>query len=65
VWKLLQDGKVVKEGFTTATSGCPDRGDWNIPFVNLEPGEYVIQTVEYSAEDGSLFAKDDKKFSVR
>ncbi len=65
VWKLLQDGKVVKEGFTTATSGCPDRGDWNIPFVNLEPGEYTIQTVEYSAEDGSLFAKDDKKFSVR
>jgi hypothetical protein len=64
VWKLLKDGKVFKEGFTTATSGCPDRGDWNISFENLEPGEYVIQAVEYSAEDGSLFAKDDKKFIV-
>ena len=64
VWKLLKDGKVFKEGFTTATSGCPDRGDWNVSFENLESGEYVIQAIEYSAEDGSLFAKDDKKFSV-
>ena len=64
VWKLLQDDKIVKEGFTTATSGCPDRGDWSISFENLEPGEYTIQTVEYSAEDGSLFAKDDKKFVI-
>jgi hypothetical protein len=64
VWKLLKDGKVFKEGFTTATSGCPDRGDWNVSFENLGPGEYVIQAVEYSAEDGSLFAKDDKKFIV-
>lgn len=64
VWQLLKDGKVFKEGFTTATSGCPDRGDWNVSFENLGPGEYVIQAVEYSAEDGSLFAKDDKKFIV-
>ena len=64
VWKLLKDGKVFKEGFTTATSGCPDRGDWNVSFENLESGEYVIQAIEYSAEDGSLFAKDDKIFSV-
>jgi hypothetical protein len=65
VWKLLQDGKVVQESFTTATSGCPERGEWSISFENLEPGEYVIQALEYSAEDGSLFAKDDKKFTVR
>jgi hypothetical protein len=65
VWKLMQGDTVVKEGFTTATSGCPDRGDWSISFDNLEAGEYTIQTVEYSAEDGSLFAKDDKKFTVK
>lgn len=65
VWKLLQGDTVVKEGFTTATSGCPDRGDWGITFENLEPGQYTIQTVEYSAEDGSLFAIDDKKFTVK
>ena len=26
IWKLTQNGVVIKEGFTTATSGCPDRG---------------------------------------
>ena len=65
VWKLLQDRKVVKEGFTTASSGCPERGDWSISFEDLEPGEYVIQALEYSAEDGSLFAIDDKEFLVK
>jgi len=64
VWQLSRAGKVVQEGFTTATSGCPDRGDWNISLKDLEPGEYIIQAVEYSAEDGSLFAKDDKKFII-
>jgi hypothetical protein len=64
VWKLSQNGVVVKEGFTTATSGCPDRGDWSISFEDLEPGEYTIQALEYSAEDGSLFAIDDKTFTI-
>ena len=64
IWKLTQNGVVIDEGFTTATSGCPDRGDWSIPFENLEPGEYTIQALEYSAEDGSLFAEDDKNFTV-
>jgi hypothetical protein len=65
VWKLFQDGKVVQDGFTTATTGCPDRGDWSISFSDLKLGEYTIQVLEYSAEDGSLFAIDDKKFSVK
>jgi hypothetical protein len=65
VWKLSQDGTVVQEGFTTASSGCPERGDWSISFDELKPGEYTIQVLEYSAEDGSLFAIDDKKFTVK
>jgi len=65
VWKLLQDGKVVKEGFTTASAGCPTRGDWTISLDELKSGEYTIQVLEYSAEDGSLFAIDDKKFTVK
>jgi hypothetical protein len=65
VWKLSQAGKVVEEGFTTANSGCPNRGDWNIPIKDLKPGDYTIQVLEYSAEDGSLFAIDDKKFTVK
>lgn len=64
IWKLTQNGVVIKEGFTTATSGCPDRGDWSISFEDLETGEYTIQALEYSAEDGSLFAKDDKNFTI-
>jgi hypothetical protein len=65
VWKLLQGDTVVKEGFTTASSGCPERGNWSISFDTLQAGQYTIQTLEYSAEDGSLFAKDDKVFSVK
>jgi hypothetical protein len=65
VWKLSQAGKVVEEGFTTANSGCPNRGDWNISIKDLKPGDYTIQVLEYSAEDGSLFAIDDKKFTVK
>ena len=64
IWKLSQNRVVVKEGFTTATSGCPDRGDWSISFEDLEPGEYTIEALEYSAEDGSLFAFDDKTFTI-
>jgi hypothetical protein len=65
VWKLLQDDKVMQEGFTTASSGCPARGDWSISLNELKSGEYTFQVLEYSAEDGSLFAIDDKKFSVK
>ena len=64
VWKLLKDDTIVKEGFTTASSGCPERGNWSISFDTLDAGQYTIQTLEYSAEDGSLFANDDKKFTV-
>lgn len=65
VWRLSDDGVVLKEGFTTATTSCPDRGDWSISFENLVPGTYRIQALEYSAENGSLSAKDDKTFIVK
>ena len=64
VWKLSQSGKVVREGFTTASSGCPERGQWSITIKDLAPGNYTIAALEYSAEDGSLFAIDDKEFVV-
>lgn len=65
VWKLSKDGNVVKEGFTTAAAGCPVRSDFSISLAELEPGEYRIEAIEYSAEDGSLFAIDDKEFTVK
>jgi hypothetical protein len=64
VWKLYQGGKVVQEGFTTASSGCPERGQWSITISDLAPGNYTIAALEYSAEDGSLFAIDDKDFVI-
>lgn len=65
VWKISQDGKVVQEGFTTASSGCPERGEWSITIKDLTPGNYTIAALEYSAEDGSLFAIDDKDFVIK
>lgn len=64
VWELSQNEKVVKEGFTTASSGCPERGQWSITIEDLAPGKYTIAALEHSAEDGSLFAIDDKEFVV-
>jgi hypothetical protein len=64
VWKLSQDGKVLQEGFTTASSGCPERGQWSITLSDLPWGNYTFAALEYSAEDGSLFAIDDKEFVV-
>ena len=35
------------------------------PLADLAPGNYRIEALEYSSEDGSLFAKDDKQFIVK
>jgi hypothetical protein len=56
---------MVEEGFTTASSGCPERGKWSITIANLAPGNYTFEALEYSAEDGSLSAIDDKEFVIR
>jgi hypothetical protein len=65
VWKLSKDDKLVKEGFTTAAAGCPVRSEFSISLGDLEPGNYRIEAIEYSAEDGSLFAIDDKEFTLK
>lgn len=65
VWKLSRDGKAIKDGFTSAAAGCPVRSEFTISLGELEPGNYKIETLEYSAEDGSLFAIDDKEFVIK
>lgn len=65
VWELSRNGAVIDKGFTSATIGCPDRGDWSISLEDLEPGDYTVSVLEYSAEDGSLFSNDDKNFTVK
>jgi hypothetical protein len=65
VWKLSQGGKLISEGHTTAKSACPERSSWSVSLEKLNPGSYKFEAIEYSAEDGSLFAFDDKNFVVK
>jgi hypothetical protein len=64
-WRLSKDGVVVEEAPTTAASACPDRSAWSVELAELSPGSYKFEVIEYSAEDGSLFATDDKNFVVK
>lgn len=64
-WRLSSKGKVLKEEATTASAACPDRSGWKVEFAPLQPGSYKFEVIEYSAEDGSLFAVDDKNFVVK
>lgn len=65
VWRLTTAGKVVEESFTTAVSACPERSAWSVSLKDLAPGAYTFEALEYSAEDGSLSAIDDKNFVVK
>lgn len=65
VWKLSKDGEALEDGFTSAAAGCPVRSEFSISLGELEPGNYKIEALEYSAEDGSLFAIDDKEFVIK
>ena len=65
VWTLLRENQPIANNFTTAESACPVRSDFIIELGELAKGDYLIKVEEFSAEDGSLFAIDDKEFSVR
>jgi len=65
VWELLRDEARVSEGFTSASAACPVRSPFEVVLGELEPGVYRFRAVEYSAEDGSLSAVDDKVFILR
>ena len=64
VWRLSKDGEVLKEAVTTAGTACPDRSSWSVYLDELAAGSYKFEVLEYSAEDGSLFAMDDKNFVI-
>ncbi|MFM7013859.1 MAG: Gmad2 immunoglobulin-like domain-containing protein, partial [Actinomycetota bacterium] len=49
----------------TASSGCPERGDWSVELPrDLAPGEYIFEVKSISPKDGSAEAIDNKRFSV-
>lgn len=64
-WRLSKDGKILKEAPATAGSACPERSSWSVKLDELVSGRYKFETIEYSAEDGSLFAIDDKNFVIK
>jgi hypothetical protein len=59
-WEVLQDGSVVRSGFTTASTGAPGRGTWTLVVRGLPPGTYQVAAWETSMKDGSRQYLDDK-----
>jgi len=63
-WKVYKDGKLVKEGSTTAAEAAPAWTKWSVRIPGLSPGKYLFMAAEYSAEDGSLVAQDTHSASL-
>ena len=64
-WGLGLDGAMVRQGFTTATAGCPVRGTWRQDLGVLAPGRYTIRAFESDAATGGPFAEQSVAFTVR
>ncbi|HVM27436.1 MAG TPA: GerMN domain-containing protein [Mycobacteriales bacterium] len=62
-WQWVQDGRVVEEGFSTASEGAPGRGEWTAP-VEVPPGDYELRAFSESAEDGSEMFVETKRVTV-
>jgi len=65
-WQLKKGGAAIKSGFTTASSGCPTRGTWEVKLGALAAGDYIFRMYEVSMEDGKgVVAETSKPFTVR
>ncbi len=65
VWELRQGSAVIKQGNTTASSGCPTQGSWTVDLGTLPAGGYSFKAFERSPKDGSVSAQKVVSFSVR
>lgn len=65
VWKVFQNGKLVRQGSTTALEAAPAREPWSVVIDGLAPGEYEFAVMEFSAKDGSLVAQDTKNVTLK
>jgi spore germination protein GerM len=63
-WELRSGEEVVEEGFATATTGAPERGEWTAT-TQAPPGDYELWAFESSAKDGSTTWVDSKRVTVR
>jgi hypothetical protein len=64
-WQLKKGSSVVSSGVTTASSGCPTRGTWQVKLGVLAAGTYTFRMYEVSMKNGKVVAETSKPFSVR
>jgi hypothetical protein len=64
-WQLKESGTAVKSGVTTASSGCPSRGTWQVNLGALGAGSYTFRMYEVSMKDGQVVAETSEPFTVR
>jgi Immunoglobulin-like domain of bacterial spore germination len=64
-WQLKRGGTTVKSGFTTASSGCPTRGTWQVELGTIPVGSYIFRMYEVSMEGGQVIAETSRPFTVR
>lgn len=65
VWKVFQNGKLIRQGSTTAAEAGPAWTPWSVAIEGLTPGEYQFAAMEFSAMDGSLVAQDTKNATLK
>jgi hypothetical protein len=64
-WQLKRGATAVKSGVTTASSGCPTRGTWQVKLGALGAGSYTFLMYEVSMKDGQVVAETSRTFAVR
>ncbi|MEO8363471.1 MAG: Gmad2 immunoglobulin-like domain-containing protein [Ilumatobacteraceae bacterium] len=64
-WSVSRNGKIVRQGATTAGGAAPAWTPWSVAIGGLAPGEYQFAAMEYSAMDGSLVAQDTKTVTLK
>ena len=64
-WQLDKSGTTVKSGVTTASSGCPTRGTWQVKLGVLTAGNYTFRMSELNMQNGKVVAETSKPFSVK
>jgi hypothetical protein len=64
-WKVFQNGKLIRQGSTTAGEAAPAWTPWSVAIDGLVPGEYQFAAMEFSAKDGSLVSQDTKNVTLK
>jgi hypothetical protein len=64
-WELTRDGTKVSAGHTTASSGCPHRGSWQVALGALPTGTYTFRALEAPASGSGPDRAYTRRFVVR